>query len=67
MTVKQQEAQLAQLRTAYQGAGQGFPGALLSPTGQSLVDDRISVVLNTQGSTAIQKLVGEARRHRLER
>ena len=60
MTTKQQEAQLAQLRTAYQGAGQGFPGALQSPTGQSLVDDRISVILNTQGSTTIQKLAGEA-------
>ena len=60
MTAKQQEAQLAQLRTAYQGAGQGFPGALQSPTGQSLVDDRISVILNTQGSTTIQKLIGEA-------
>ena len=32
----------------------------MSPTGQSLVDDRISVVLNAQGSTEIQKLVGEA-------
>ena len=60
VTTKQQEAQLAQLRTAYQGAGQGFPGALQSPTGQSLVDDRISVILNTQGSTKIQKLAGEA-------
>jgi tetratricopeptide (TPR) repeat protein len=60
VTTKQQEAQLAQLRTAYQGAGQGFPGALQSPTGQSLVDDRISVILNTQGSTTIQKLAGEA-------
>ena len=60
VTAKQQDAQLAQLRTAYQGAGQGFPGALVSPTGQSLVDDRISVVLNTQGSTEIQRLIGEA-------
>jgi tetratricopeptide (TPR) repeat protein len=60
VTTKQQEAQLAQLRTAYQGAGQGFPGALQSPTGQSLVDDRISVILNTQGSTTIQRLAGEA-------
>ena len=32
----------------------------MSPTGQSLVDDRISVVLNTQGSTEIQRLIGEA-------
>ena len=54
------EAQLAQLRVAYQGAGQGFPGSLVSPTGQSLVDDRISVVINSQSSAAIQKLAGEA-------
>ena len=32
----------------------------VSPTGQSLVDDRISVVLNTQGSATVQKLIGEA-------
>jgi tetratricopeptide (TPR) repeat protein len=60
VTAKQQEAQLAQLQSAYAGAGQNFPGALLSPTGQSLVDDRISTVLNTQNSTRIQTLVGEA-------
>ena len=60
VTAKQQEAQLAQIRAAYAGAGQSFPGSLLSPTGQSLLDDRISVVLNTQASSAVQKLVGEA-------
>ena len=60
VTAKQQEAQLAQIRAAYAGAGQSVPGSLLSPTGQSLLDDRISVVLNTQASSAIQKLVGEA-------
>jgi hypothetical protein len=60
VTVKQQEAQLAQLRTAYAGAGQNFPGSLVSATGQSLLDDRISVVVNQQASSTIQKLVGEA-------
>ena len=60
VSAKQQEAQLEQLRTAYAGAGQSFPGALVSPTGQSLVDDRISVVVNTQASASIQKLIGEA-------
>ena len=60
VTAKQQEAQLAQIRSAYAGAGQGFPGSLQSPTGQSLVDDRISVILNTQGSTTIQQLISEA-------
>jgi tetratricopeptide (TPR) repeat protein len=60
VTAKQQEAQLAQLRSAYAGAGQNFPGSLLSPTGQSLLDDRISVAVNGQTSASIQKLVGEA-------
>ena len=60
VTAKQQEAQLAQLRTAYAGAGQNFPGSLVSATGQSLLDDRISVVVNQQASSTIQKLVGEA-------
>jgi len=55
-TAKQQEAQLIQLRVAYQGAGQGFPGSLITPEGQSLVDDRISAVLNAQGSTQLQTL-----------
>ena len=36
------------------------PARSSSPTGQSLVDDRISVVLNTQSSTEIQRLIGEA-------
>ena len=36
-----------------------LPG-LAPPTGQSLVDDRISVAVNAQGSTKIQKLAGEA-------
>ena len=60
VTAKQQEAQVEQLRVAYAGAGQGFPGSLLSPTGQSLVDDKISVLLNTQGSTTIQQLISAA-------
>ena len=60
VTAKQQDAQLAQVRIAYQGAGQGFPGSLTSPTGQGLVDDRISVLLNSQGSATIQRLVSEA-------
>jgi tetratricopeptide (TPR) repeat protein len=57
VSAKQQAAQIAQLQNAYAGAGQSFPGALVSPTGQSVVDDRISVVVNTQGSTQVQTLL----------
>lgn len=60
-SAKQQSAQLIQLQATYAGAGQGFPGALVSPTGQSLVDDKISVTLNAQSSTAYQALATESR------
>jgi tetratricopeptide (TPR) repeat protein len=59
-TVKQQEAQQAQIRIAFQGAGQGFPGLLITSAGRSLLDDRISSVLNAQDSATIQSLVAEA-------
>ena len=58
--VKQQEAQREQLRTAYVAAGQGFPGSLITPAGQSLLDDRISTVLNSQSSTTVQALAVQA-------
>ena len=47
---KQQAAQAIQLRASYAGgAGQGFPGLLASSaTGQSLLDDKISSVINNQ-------------------
>ena len=60
-TAKQREAQIVQIRASYAGAGQSFPGALVSATGQSIVDDKISVVLNAQSSANIQRLVSEAR------
>ena len=60
-TAKQRTAQILQIQAAYAGAGQNFPGALVSATGQSLVDDKISATINAQSSTAIQKLVAEAR------
>ena len=60
-TAKQRSAQIVQIQAAYAGAGQSFPGALVSATGQSIVDDKISVVLNAQSSADIQKLVSEAR------
>jgi tetratricopeptide (TPR) repeat protein len=60
-TAKQQQAQLIQLRAAYEGAGQNFPGALTSPAGQPLVDDKISQEINAQASIALQTIVAEAR------
>lgn len=59
---KQQDAQLVQIQIAYQGAGQGFPGLLATPgpQGQSLVDDRISSVLNAERSARYQTLAFEA-------
>ena len=49
-TAKQQEAQIVQIQTAYQGAGQGFPGLLITSAGQSLLDDKISSAVNAQDS-----------------
>ena len=57
---KQRAAQSVQLRATYQGAGQGFPGSLISAQGQSLVDDKISAVLNATSSTEIQTLLAAA-------
>lgn len=54
---KQRQAQIVQLRASYAGAGQNFPGALTSPTGQSLVDDKISQTINAQSSTEVQTLI----------
>jgi regulator of sirC expression with transglutaminase-like and TPR domain len=59
-SVTQQKAQIAQLRAAYTAPGQGFPSSLTSPQGQPLVDDKISTVLRTQSSTAVQALFNEA-------
>jgi len=58
---KQRKAQIVQIQASYEGAGQNFPGALVSATGQSIVDDKISVTINAQSSTTIQNLVFDAR------
>jgi tetratricopeptide (TPR) repeat protein len=57
---KQRQAQIVQIQAAYAGPGQNFPGALVSATGQSLVDDKISATINAQASTKIQALISEA-------
>jgi Flp pilus assembly protein TadD len=60
VSAKQRNAQIIQVQAAYAGAGQNFPGALTSATGQSLVDDKISVAMNAQSTTTIQTLLSEA-------
>ena len=55
-SAKQREAQILQARAAYQGAGQGFPGAFTSPSGQPLLEDSISTAIRTQSSPRIQEL-----------
>jgi len=55
-SAKQREAQILQARAAYQGAGQGFPGAFTSPSGQPLLEDSISTAIRTQSSPKIQEL-----------
>ena len=60
-TAKQQAAQIIQIQSAYSaGAGQGFPGLLTSPTGQSLVDNKIAGVVGTQASNQVQQLSAQA-------
>ena len=57
---KQTEAQILQVRTAYQGAGDGFAGAFTSPTGQPILGDQISATIKAQNSPKIQALAAEA-------
>jgi tetratricopeptide (TPR) repeat protein len=60
-TAKQQAAQIIQVQAAYNaGAGQGFPGLLESPAGQSVVDSKIASVIGTQAATEVQRLATEA-------
>ncbi len=59
-SAKQQEAQILQIKATYQGAGQGFPGAFTSPTGQPLLEDSISAAIKTQSSPRIQELANAA-------
>ncbi|MEI7760738.1 MAG: hypothetical protein WCJ67_08210 [Thermoleophilia bacterium] len=53
---KQQEGQTLQIKTAYAGIGQGFPGAFIAPTGQALLEDTISSVIKAQNTPRIQEL-----------
>ena len=50
-SAKQLEAQILQTRAAYEGAGQGFPGAFTSPNGQPILEDSISSLIKNQAST----------------
>ena len=53
---KQREAQALQVRASYQGAGQGFPGTLVSSNGLPLVDDKISTTINAESTKQLQAL-----------
>lgn len=59
-SAKQREAQILQIQANYQGAGQGFPGAFTSPSGQPLLEDSISSLIKTQSSPGIQELAQAA-------
>jgi len=59
-SAKQLEAQILQTQAAYQGAGQGFPGALSSPNGQPILEDSISTRLRTLASPKIQEIAQAA-------
>jgi tetratricopeptide (TPR) repeat protein len=59
-SAKQIEAQILQTRAAYEGAGQGFPGAFTSPNGQPILEDSISSLIKNQATPRIQELVQAA-------
>ena len=59
-SAKQLEAQILQTQAAYQGAGQGFPGAFSSPNGQPILEDSISSRIRTQASPRIQEIAQAA-------
>ena len=59
-SARQRDAQIAQLRVAYDAVGQNFPGTLVSSTGQPLVDDKISETIGTASSAKIQSLASQA-------
>ncbi len=59
-SAKQLEAQILQTRAAYEGAGQGFPGAFTSPNGQPILEDSISSLVKNQASPRIQELAQAA-------
>jgi tetratricopeptide (TPR) repeat protein len=56
-TVKQQAAQILQLRANYAYPGEGLAGALTSPTGQTIVADKISSKLAGISSNQVQTLL----------
>jgi len=59
--VKQQQAQNLQIATAFAGgASQTFPGQLVSPSSQSLLDNKLGAAVNNQALTEVQRLAGES-------
>ncbi len=59
-TEQQRQAQILYQQALYSGAGASNPGALVSATGQPLIDDKIGSVIIAQSSAAIQNLVSKA-------
>jgi tetratricopeptide (TPR) repeat protein len=64
-TERQQDAQLAQVRTAYLAPAQGFP-SLIGPSGQPVLSDPVTTAVNSvvggSVSTALQEAQAEATR-----
>ena len=60
-TAKQRQAQILQSAGCSTRAPEAeLPGALVSGTGQSILDDKIGATIDAQSAAAIQKLVSEA-------
>ncbi len=59
-TEKQRQAQILYQQAQYSGAGGGNPGALVSGTGQPILEDKIGTTIAAQSAAAIQSLVSEA-------
>jgi tetratricopeptide (TPR) repeat protein len=58
-TERQREAQLLQVRAAFQAPSQGFP-SLTGPSGQSVFPDRIGTAVTSQASTEVSQALQDA-------
>jgi len=58
-TEQQREAQLLQVRAAFQAPSQGFP-SLVGSAGQTIFPDRIGTAVNAEASAAISRALQEA-------
>jgi Flp pilus assembly protein TadD len=58
-TERQREAQLLQIRAAFQAPSQGFP-SLTGPSGQSVFPDRIGTAVTSEASTQVNQALQDA-------